>query len=289
MTKKFLFLNIFLSLLLPSNIVFARSQIYQGKCGFLLANIFVEKCSALFNKGIMTIMPKGGPQERIYPPQIESYSLSSKETIKVNQDLDKWQRLYPEQSKGFLFFKKKEGIPRWVVDATSKKVTEHKFVINYVDNYLLPRKALFVLEDANQAATMQLSLRKMTGLYLGEKRKPGGPLSASFSKKITKEVDRKANRIMGLCAAGMYEDSLPVLSELNSYVDNTINEISIFENYELIANKIDSKAIKTVAFCENKKVEDLTKEKEAQRLAKLKEIEEKKEKRINAFEMLSSY
>ena len=54
-------------------------------------------------------MPKGGPQERIYPTQIESYSLSSKETIKVNQDLDKWQRLYPEQTKGFLFFKKKES------------------------------------------------------------------------------------------------------------------------------------------------------------------------------------
>ena len=289
MKKNFLFLNIFLILLLPSKIVFARSQIYHGKCGFLLANIFVEKCSALFNKGIMTIMPKGGPQERIYPTQIESYSLSSKETIKVNQDLDKWQRLYPEQSKGFLFFKKKEGIPRWVVDATSKKVTEHKFVINYVDNYLLPRKALFVLEDANQAAAMQLSFRKMTGLYLGEKRKPGGPLSASFSMKITKEVERKSQRIMGLCAAGMYEDSLPVLSELNSYVDNTINEISIFENYEVIANKIDSDAIKTVAFCENKKVEDLKKEKEAQRLVKVKEIEEKKAKRIDAFEMLSSY
>ena len=289
MKKNFLLLNILLSLLFPSNIVFARSQIYQGKCGFLLSNIFVEKCSALFNKGILTIMPKGAPQERIYPTQIESFSFSSKETIKVNQDLDKWQRLYPEQSRGFLFFKKKEGIPRWVVDATSKKVTEHKFVINYVDSYLLPRKVLFVLEDESQAATMQLSLRKTTGLYLGEKRKPGGSLSPSFSRKLTKEVERKAQRIMGLCAAGMYEDSLPVISELNAYVENTINEISIFENYELISNKIDADAIKTVAFCENKKVEELTQAKEAERLAKVKEIEEEKAKRLDAFEMLSSY
>ena len=289
MKKNFLLLNILLTILLPSNIVFARSQIYQGKCGFLLSNIFVEKCSALFNKGILTIMPKGAPQERIYPTQIESFSLSSKETIKVNQDLDKWQRLYPEQSRGFLFFKKKEGIPRWVVDATSTKVTEHKFVINYVDSYLLPRKVLFVLEDENQAAAMQLSLRKTTGLYLGEKRKPGGSLSPIFSRKITKEVERKAKRIMGLCAAGMHEDSLPVISELNAYVENTINEISIFENYEIIANKIDADAIKTVAFCENKKVEELTQAKEAERLAKVKEIEEEKAKRLDAFEMLSSY
>ena len=289
MKKNFLLLNILLTLLLPSNLVFARSQIYQGKCGFLLSNIFIEKCSALFNKGILTIMPKGAPQERIYPTQIESFSLSSQETIKVNQDLDKWQRLYPEQSRGFLFFKKKEGIPRWVVDATSKKVTEHKFVINYVDSYLLPRKILFVLEDENQAAAMQLSLRKTTGLYLGEKRKPGGSLSPSFSRKITKEVERKAQRIMGLCAAGMYEDSLPVISELNAYVENTINEISIFENYELIANKIDSDAINTIAFCENKKVENLTKVKEAKRLFKLKETKEKKSKRKDAFEMLNSY
>ena len=288
MTKYFLFLNIILSLLLPTNLVFARSQIYQGKCGFLLSNIFGDKCSALFNKGILTIMPKGAPQERIYPAQIESFSLSSKETIKVNQDLDKWQRLYPEQSKGFLFFKKKDGIPRWVVDATSKKVKEHIFVINYVDNDLLPRKILFVLEDENQAFAMQLSLRKTTGLYLGEKRKPGSSLSTSFSRKITREVERKAQRIMGLCAAGMYEDSLPVISELNAFVDNTINEISIFENHELIANKIDADAIKTIAFCEDKKVEDLTKAKEAERLAKAKEFEEEKAKRLEAFKMLSS-
>ena len=288
MTKYFLFLNIILSLLLPTNMVFARSQIYQGKCGFLLSNVFGENCSALFNKGILTIMPKGAPQERIYPTQIESFSLSSKETIKVNQDLDKWQRLYPEQSKGFLFFKKKDGIPRWVVDATSKKVKEHIFVINYVDNDLLPRKILFVLEDENQAFAMQLSLRKTTGLYLGEKRKPGSSLSTSFSRKITREVERKAQRIMGLCAAGMYEDSLPVISELNAFVDNTINEISIFENHELIANKIDADAIKTIAFCEDKKVEDLTKAKEAERVAKAKEFEEEKAKRLEAFKMLSS-
>ena len=290
MTKNyFLLLNIILSLLLPSNVVLARSQIYEGKCGFLLSNIFGENCSALFNKDILTIMPKGGPQERIYPAQIESFSLSSKETIKVNQDLDKWQRLFPEQSKGFLFFKKKEGIPKWVIDATSKKVREHIFVINYVDNYLLPRKLLFILEDENQATAMQLSLRKTTGLYLGEKRKPGSSLSPNFSRKITREVERKAKRIMGLCAAGLHEDSLPVISELNAYVDNTINEISIFENYEVIANKIDADAIKTIAFCENKKVEDLTKESKAKRLSRLKEIEQRKAKRIDAFDMFSSY
>ena len=288
MTKNyFLFLYIILSLLLPSNVVLARSQIYEGKCGFLLSNIFGENCSALFNKDILTIMPKGGPQERIYPAQIESFSLSSKETIKVNQDLDKWQRLFPEQSKGFLFFKKKEGIPKWVIDATSKKVREHIFVINYVDNYLLPRKLLFILEDENQATAMQLSLRKTTGLYLGEKRKPGSSLSPNFSRKITREVERKAERIMGLCAAGVHEDSLPVISELNAYVDNTINEISIFENYEVIANKIDADAIKTIAFCENKKVEDLIKASKAKRLNRVKEIEQRKAKRIDAFDMFN--
>ena len=40
---------------------------------------------------------------------------------------------------------------------------------------------------------------------------------------------------------------------------------------------------------ENKKVQDLADAKEAERLARAKEIEEEKEKRISAFEMLSAY
>ena len=48
-------------------------------------------------------------------------------------------------------------------------------------------------------------------------------------------------------------------------------------------------AIAAVAYCENKKVQDLADAKEAERLARAKEIEEEKEKRISAFEMLSSY
>ena len=247
MKNKFLATLTFLLVFAGNNPSLARSQLYQGKCGFLLSNSFTDRCSALFSKGILTLMPSGGPQERIYPTQIESYALSSEEAIKVNEDVDKWQKLFPEQTKGFLFFKKKTGIPKWVVDATSKKVTQHKFVINYVDSNLLPRKALFVLEDEGQAASMQLSLRKITSLYLGQKRIPGGPLSTTFSRKITREVERKSERLMGLCAAGMYEDSLPIISELNTYVDNTINEISIFENYEIIADKIEGDAIVAVA------------------------------------------
>ena len=92
-------------------------------------------------------MPKGAPQERIYPTQIESFSLSSKETIKVNQDLDKWQRLYPEQSRGFLFFKKKEGIPRWVVDATSKKVTDAIALMNALNG--AKQQCMSFLQDLN--------------------------------------------------------------------------------------------------------------------------------------------
>ena len=289
MKKKFyLFAYLFILLTIPK-LTFARSQLYQGKCGFLLSNAFTDKCSALFNKGILTLMPRSGPQERIYPTQIESYSLSSEETIQVNEDLDKWQKLFPEQTKGFLFFKKKTGIPRWVVEATSKKVTQHKFVINYVDSNLLPRKALFVLDDEGKAASMQLSLRKITGMYLGERRIPGGALSPSFSRKITKEVERKAQRLMGLCASGMYEDSLPIVSEINAYVDNTINEISIFKDYEIIADQIEGDAIAAVAYCENRKVQDIADAKEAERLARTKKIEEEKEKRKAAFEMLSSY
>ena len=74
----------FLIVFSSSNNTFARSQLYQGKCGFLLSNSFTDRCSALFSKGILTLMPSGGPQERIFPTQIESYSLSSEETIKVN-------------------------------------------------------------------------------------------------------------------------------------------------------------------------------------------------------------
>ena len=87
----------------------------------------------------------------------------------------------------------------------------------------------------------------------------------------------------------MYEDSLPIISELNAYVDNTINEILIFENYEIVADKIEGDANVAVAFCENKKIQDIADAKEAERLARAAEIEEEKEKRISAFEMLSSY
>ena len=89
MKIKFFAALTFLIVCSGNNLTFARSQLYQGKCGFLLSNSFTDRCSALFSKGILTLMPSGGPQERIYPTQIESYSLSSEETIKVNEDVDK--------------------------------------------------------------------------------------------------------------------------------------------------------------------------------------------------------
>ena len=272
-----------------SNPSYSASYAYTGKCGFLLSNSFTEKCTALFNKGILTFMPKGSPQERIFPTQIASYSLSSEESVKVNENLEKWERLFPERTQGFLFWRKKTGIPKWVLEATSKKVSQHKFIIDYVDKSLSPRKALFVLDDEGKAAGMQLALRKITGLYVGQKRTPGQALSPLISRKITREAERKSDRLISLCAASMYEDSQPISSELDAYVNNTIDEISIFKGYEPIAEKLDSSLNKAIAYCENKKEEDIAKAQEEERAAKSAKIQQDKEKREAAFDMLSSY
>ena len=272
-----------------SSPTYSASYAYKGKCGFLLSNSFTERCTALFNKGILTFLPKGAPQERIFPTQIASYSLSSEESVKVNEDLEKWQRIFPERTEGFLFWKRKTGIPKWVLDATSKKVTQHKFIINYVDRALSPRKVLFVLDDEGKATGMQLSLSKITGLYINQKRIPGQALSSTISRKIIREAERKSERLISLCAASMYEDAEPINSELDSYVNNTIEEISLFQGTELVSEKLDSSLNKAVAYCEGKKEEDIAKAQEAERLARAEEIQQDKEKRVAAFDMLGSY
>ena len=285
--KRFL-IPLIVVLALPTS-VFARSYAFQGKCGFLLSNSFVEKCTALFKDGILTLMPKGAPQERIFPTQIESYSLSSKESMKINEDLEKWHEIFPERTKGFLFWQRKEGIPSWVLQATSKKINQHKFIINYVDRGLNPRKAIFVLNDEGKASAMQLSLRKATGLYINQKRKPGQALGDLLAKKLVREAERKAQRLMGLCAASMYEDSEPISSELEAYVNNTIDEISIFKDYQKTAQKLDSAMNQAVAYCEGKQEKDIAEAKERERAKKAAEVALEKEKREAAFDMLGSY
>ena len=136
---------------------------------------------------------------------------------------------------------------------------------------------------------MQLALRKITGLYINQKRIPGQALSPLISRKITREAKRKSDRLISLCSASMYEDAEPISSELHAYVNNTIDEISLFKGYESIADQLDSSLNIAVAYCEGKKEEDIAKAQEAERAAKAAQIKEDKEKREAAFDMLGSY
>ncbi len=259
---------------------------YQGKCGFLVLSSFQEKCTALFDDGKLTLMPKGSPQVPVFPQQIVSYSLASKESMKMNENLELWNKVLP--AKGFLWWKSKQ-IPKWVMEATKQKVEQHEFVISYVDRNFQPQIVLFVLDNKSQAAGMGATLQSMSGLSLNQIRKAGEILSPQLARRITKKVQRQSKRLQGLCAASMYDDARPIASALEAYVENTINEVSVFTGIEKVVKDLEQAADSSIAFCNGKKQRDLEKAREAEKVAKQAEIAAEKEQRKAAFDMLGSY
>ena len=87
----------------------------------------------------------------------------------------------------------------------------------------------------------------------------------------------------------MYEEARPMARKLNAYVNNSIDDISIFSEIERTISALYLARDKAVAICDNKLLADVQKANEQKKSDQLAEIEEERFKREEAFEMLSSF
>ncbi len=93
-------------------------------------------------------------------------------------------------------------------------------------------------------------LESYSGLSLGQNRLPGSSLPPTLTRKLAKEATRKARRLAGLCSQYMFEDAEPIASELDSYVENTIEEVSIFSGTEDLTNKLVETLDQAMSYCD---------------------------------------
>ena len=77
--------------------------------------------------------------------------------------------------------------------------------------------------------------------------------------------------------------------KLNAYVNNSIDDISIFSEIERTISALYLARDKAVAICDNKLLSDIQKANEQEKMNEINKIEEEKFKREEAFEMLSSF
>ena len=277
----------------------ASSFLFQGKCGFLISSSYQDQCSALFSKNILTLMPKRSKQIRIWPQQISSIALASEETLVPDENLEKWRDVLPQYRQSFFFIfrsKKRDAIPQWVLDSTSKKVEQHKFTVRYIDKYRRPQALLFVLDDKSKASGMLNMLESYSGLPIGGSRTSDDTLSYEISRNLSKEANRKARRLAGLCDQYMFEDADPVAYELDSFVLNTIQEISLFKGTSELSEKLTNTLNEAMAFCENEEDNSLFEEQQAREEERRRiEVEEQqaiqleKEQARAAFDMLAEF
>lgn len=299
------FLSIFLSFTFKSK---AETFLFKGKCAFLMTSEYQENCDILFKDRILTLIPKGSIQKRIWPHQVSLISLASEINMVPDDDISKWAEYIPDYQKTFFFIfktKKKKTIPQWVVDATSKEEESHKFTIRYLNKNKSPQALLFILNKKENASGMISMLQEFSGLTLGKSRKSSDRIDNSISKYVYKEAMRKANRFTGLCSNDMYEDSKFIRNEFNSFIDNTNEEIAIFNNLNKLRGDLADIKIKANDFCDAIKNRQIEKEnlklaiekRKAEEKLKIKlELEEKerlksieREKARKAFDMLSEF
>ena len=291
-----LFGSIFTGVISESN---ASSFLFQGKCGFLISSSYQDQCSALFSKNILTLIPKRSKQIRIWPQQISSIALASEESLVPDENLEKWRNVLPQYRESFFFIfrsKKKDAIPQWVLDSTSKKVEQHKFTVRYIDKYRRPQALLFVLDDKSKASGMLNMLESYSGLPIGGSRTSNDTLSYEISRNLSKEAMRKARRLAGLCDQYMFEDADPIAYELDSFVQNTIQEISLFQGTSELSKKLTNTLNEAMAYCENEEDNSLFEEQQArEEERRLIEVEQQeaikleKEQARAAFDMLAEF
>jgi len=221
----------------------ASTYSFEGKCAFLLDSSYQENCTALFDDDVLTLMPKGSRQVRILPQQIAYIALADKSSLKANQEIEMYNKAVP-------WWKPWDKVPGWVKNAAKEKAESHQFAIGYVDKNFNPKIALIVVNDKSKAAAMASELQASAGLQLGESRKADRALEGRLTSRLNKDVQRQAQRLTGMCSQWMFEDAQPVADALDTYVKNTIEEISIFDGSDAVASKLRSTANAAFNYCD---------------------------------------
>lgn len=232
---------------------------FNGKCGFVMDGIFQEQCTALFNDEVLTIMPRGSSQIRILPQQIAYIALANKTTLKVNEGLQMYNNMVP-------WWKPWDKIPSWVKEsAGSDKAESYQFTVGYVDKNFSPKIMLFVLTDPSKASAMVSELEFASGLSIGETRNSSKGVGERLEHKIMKDAAKQSKRISELCSQGMFEDAEPVADAFNTYVNNTAEEIGIFEGSAKVVSKMRALMSKTFKICDSAKTQEVAQAAAAER------------------------
>jgi hypothetical protein len=221
----------------------AATFAFGGKCAFLFDSSYQDKCTALFDDDVLTLMPKGSRQVRILPQQIVFIALADKSSLKVNESLELYSQMVP-------WWQPWNRVPGWVKNASKEKAEMHQFSIGYVDKNFSPKIVLFVLDDKANASAMASELQSASGLRLGETRTVDRALDDRLQQRLFRDAQRQAQRLQGLCSQWMFEDAQPIADSLDVYVKNTSEEISIFDNSDLVVQKIRRIADNAFKYCD---------------------------------------
>ena len=262
-----------LSLAVPSPAQ-ARRVTIQGKCAFLLDQSYDENCSITIKDGYMTLLPKRSGLTKIYGQQISDFNLADKTTMRMDESLALYESALPWW---------KRGVPKWVKDATKRKIEQHEIVIGYVD----VRKTnpaslvLIVIDDKSKASALTSQLSRITGLRTGERIVPGSELSPTLKMNLFKNAKRQAGRIEGLCRQRMFNDAEPVINKLDNYVYNSVQNIMMFHNSESAVIQLENLASNARQSCEAEFRRELA-ELEAAERARLEAIRRREAERRQA-------
>ncbi|MFM7313430.1 MAG: hypothetical protein ACKO0M_09720 [Cyanobium sp.] len=247
---------------------------FDGKCAFLLDSSYQETCTALFSDDVLTLMPKGSRQVRILPQQVVYIALADKSTMKANEGVALYNKAVP-------WWQPWNKIPGWVKNATNEKAEAHQFTIGYVDSNFNPKIALFVLNDKGKAGAMASELQAASGLALGETRRADRALDARLVGRLSKDVQRQAQRLTGMCSSWMFEDAQPVADALNTFVKNTTEEISIFDGADAVSKKLTATANSAFTYCDGQIKAEIA-QAEAEERARLEAIRRRQVAERNA-------
>ena len=270
-----------------SNPSYSTTYVYEGKCGFLLQGSYQERCKAIFSKGKLMLLSKNAPTTKILPQQILKVSNAKKSIstiIEKDSSTELWKKYFDVNPKDKL----KKG-PNWLRESQVKEITNHRYTIRFVTRDYQPRIILFVLNDQSKAAAMGQAIQNFTGIRLGQTRELNSSLDSKLATKYIRESNRISQRLIGYCSAKMYEEAKPLARKLNAYVNNSIDDISIFSDIDRTISALYLARDKAVAFCDNKLLTDVQKANELKQTEEKTKIEEDRLKREEAFEMLSSY
>ena len=265
----------------------ANTFVYEGKCGFLLQGSYRDKCKAIFSKGKLMLLSKNAPSTKILPQQILKASNAKRSIssiIEKDSATELWKKYFEVNPK----IKLQQG-PYWLRDPQKKEITNHRYTIRFVTRDFQPRIVLFVLDDQNNAAAMGQAIQNFTGMRLGQQREINTILDPKLTSKYIRESNRMSERLIGYCYAKMYEEARPMARKLNAYVNNSIDDISIFSDIERTVSALYLARDKAIAICDNKLLSDIQKANEQKKINEMSKIEEEKFKREEAFEMLSSF